>query len=262
MSAEANAGAGLSRLLLEIAVSTPDEARCAAIGGADRLELSSGLEVGGLTPSLHTFQRVRDVIGRIPLYVLIRPRPGGFDYSPREFDVMLGDAEAFIGLGASGIVFGALKGTEIDRERCREMVRIAPGASVFHRAFDFVHDPFASLDELIGLGFQRVLTSGQAADAETGANRLAELIRRAGARIEILPAGNIRPGNVARLVRKTGCIQVHSSARSPAPVAHPAPPHLAGSGMGLDADGRWGTTDLEIVRGLRQALDGLVPEPM
>ncbi len=262
MTGAANASVGGSRLILEIAVSTPDEASSAVTGGADRLELSSGLEVGGLTPSLHTFLAVQDAIGRTPLYVLLRPRPGGFDYSPREFDVMLGDAAAFVRFGAAGLVFGILRGDAIDRERCRELAAIAPKSSVFHRAFDFVSDPFAALEELIDLGFQRVLTSGHAATAEAGADRLARLVHLAGSRIEILPAGNIRPGNVSRLVRKTGCNQVHSSARSAVPIAHPVPPDLVNSGMGVAADGRRLTTDPEVVRGLRAALDGLAAEPM
>jgi copper homeostasis protein len=79
------------RLTLEIAVGTPDEALEAGRAGADRLELSSALDVGGVTPSLALFRGVRDSV-RVPLWVLVRPRPGGFAYSEREFAVMRADA--------------------------------------------------------------------------------------------------------------------------------------------------------------------------
>ena len=104
------------RYTLEIAVSTPEEARLAEVYGADRLELSSGLEVGGLTPSFGLFREVRDR-AQIPVYVLIRPRPGGFAYTGREFAVMRADAQMFLAEGADGIVFGALTTRRADRHR-------------------------------------------------------------------------------------------------------------------------------------------------
>src|SRR5262249_19170494 len=75
------------RYTLEIAVNSPDEAVEAECWGADRIELSSGLDVGGLTPSLALFRAVREAV-KIPVYVLLRPRAGGFFYTEREFGVM------------------------------------------------------------------------------------------------------------------------------------------------------------------------------
>lgn len=239
-------------LTLEIAVSTPDEAVEAELAGADRLELSSALHAGGLTPSLALYRAVRDAV-RVPVWVLIRPRPGGFAYSGREFAVMGADAELVLSEGAAGIVFGVLSpGGRTGRARCRTLVQLAKGRAVFHRAFDFLPDPLSSLDELVELGFARVLTSGGAATAEAGAGRLAELVRHAGSRIEVLPAGGVRPQNVAALVRATGCGQVHAAVRVDAPdpllAAHP---HLA-AGMGGPS-----ATSGELVRGLREQLDRL-----
>ena len=89
-------------------------------------------------------------------------------------------------------------GGHIDKPRCRELVDLANGKAVFHRAFDFLRRPFRALDELTDLGFERVLTSGGASTAEAGATRLAALIQHAGWQIQILPAGKILvPGVVS-----------------------------------------------------------------
>jgi copper homeostasis protein len=240
------------RVTLEVAVSTPDEAAEAEAAGADRLELSGALDVGGVTPSLALFRATRDAV-RLPVWVLLRPRPGGFAYSEREFAVMTADAEPFLSEGAAGIVFGILTPDgRIDRARCRALVELAKGRAVFHRAFDFLPDPLAALDGLTDLGFARVLTSGGAATADAGAERLASLVRHAGSRIEVLPAGSIRPENVAALVRATRCVQVHAAVRKEvADALLAAHPHLAA------AMGRAAATSGALVRGLREQLDRL-----
>jgi copper homeostasis protein len=240
------------RATLEIAVGTPDEAAEAEQAGADRLELSSALDAGGVTPSLALFRAVRAEV-RLPVWVLVRPRPGGFAYSAREFAVMQADAGLFLSEGAAGIVFGILTSEgRFDRERCRRLVELARGRAVFHRAFDFLPDPLAALDELADLGFARVLTSGGSATAEAGAERLAELVRHAGPRIEVLPAGSIQPANVVSLIRVTGCTQVHAAVRADVPDALlTAHPHL---GVGM---GRAAAASGALVRGLRERLDRL-----
>jgi copper homeostasis protein CutC len=252
-----------ARYLLEIAVSTPDEAIRAVESGADRLEISSALEVGGLTPSLHTFLAIREAVA-VPLYVLVRPRPGDFHYSERDFEVMLHDAEEFMNRGSSGIVFGVLDSGGIDRLRCRQMVEIARGHAVFHRAFDFLAEPLEALDELIDLCIERILTSGHAPSAEAGTACLASLVQRAGKRIEILPAGNIRSDNVVNLVRQTCCEQVHSSARARVCDALLGKSAKLATGMGTDDSGQRMTTDGGVVAALRKALDdafALTPQP-
>jgi copper homeostasis protein len=245
------------RFTLEVAVSTPDEAVRAEQGGADRLELSAGLEVGGLTPSLGLFREVCKAV-HLPVYVLLRPRTGGFCYTAREFAAMVRDAREFMKAGAAGLVFGVLTPDGgIDRRRCARLVAAAGKRAVFHRAFDFLADPFLALDQLIDLEFERVLTSGGATSAETGATRLAALVQHAGWQIEVLPAAGVRPENVADLVRETRCDQVHSSARSPtADAVLGAHPRLAGA-MGADVTGVRGSTDAELVAALRSELDRL-----
>jgi copper homeostasis protein len=203
------------RVLLEVAVASVEDALAAQEGGADRLELNAALALGGLTPSLGTLIEVKAAV-RLPVLVMIRPRAGGFAYSAADFQVMQRDVDLVLQHGADGIVLGILTADgRVDTDRCRQLVRQAAGrAAVFHRAFDVVPDPFAALEQLIDLGFRRVMTSGQEETAYNGARRIAELIGRAAGRIEVLPAGGINRFTVADVLARTGCDQVHASLRS------------------------------------------------
>jgi copper homeostasis protein len=207
----------MSRVLLEICIASPEDAATAAAGGADRLELNSALELGGLTPSLGTLLETRNA-ARLPVITMVRPRPGGFHYSAAAFKTMCRDVDLLLENGADGIAFGILMGNgSIDMARCRQFIaRIGTAGArqfVFHRAFDFTPDPIEALEQLIDLGFRRVMTSGQQPTALDGADLIAELIRRSAGRIEVLPASGIRPTNVAEVVSRTKCSQVHASLR-------------------------------------------------
>ena len=234
----------MPRILLEVAVTTCDEARLAAEAGADRLELCSALELGGVTPSPGTFLAVREAV-TLPVYVLLRPRPGGFAYSTGEFETMKRDAEWFVNHGADGLVFGLLTNEGRVDGRCADLVAIAKHA-VFHRAFDFVPDRLQALEEVIGLGFERILTSGGAATAVEGCAEIAKLVRAANGRIEILPGSGIRPDNVAASFQLAGLTQVHASLRGAAPSRSSA----IAQQMGEER-----TTSAELVRAMRAELD-------
>lgn len=236
----------MKRLLLEVAVTTADEARSAAEAGADRLELCSALELGGVTPSPGTFLAVREAAA-IPVYVLLRPRPGGFHYSDFEFDTLKRDAEWFLRHDADGIVFGLLTAEgRIDGARCAEVVALANGRAVFHRAFDFLEDRLAAMEELIDMGFERILTSGGAPTAAEGSLEIAALVRTARGRIQILPASGIRPENVEKLLRETGCDQVHRSFRTRV---------IEKSERLTEQMGERWTLDANLVRDMRAILD-------
>ncbi|MDB5310645.1 MAG: cutC [Gemmataceae bacterium] len=247
------------RIVLEVGVTSAEEALRAQMAGADRLELCSGLEVGGLTPSPGTYLAVRERV-RLPVYVLLRPRTGGFTYSDEHFETMRRDAEWFLKNGANGIVVGILQTADgvnrIDHERCRQLVHAAGGKAVFHRAFDFVADPPAALEELAGLGFERVQTSGGCQTAEAGIARLAAWIAHAGRQIGIMPAGGISPATVGRLLQETQADQVHGSFRSPIPDSSLLVNPGIARGMGAsDPTAGWPTTSAEIVRAMRYTLD-------
>ena len=197
--------------LLEMVATTCDEALRAKTASASRLELCTALEVGGVTPSPGCFFAVREAVS-LPVYVLIRPRSGNFVYTAGEFANLRRDAEWFLEQGAAGIVSGALTSDgRIDRDRCAELAALAGGKIVFHRAFDEIADRMTALEELVDLGFERILTSGGVATAFEGRSEIAKLVAAARGRIEILPGGGVRPHNAEQLLRDTGCSQLHAS---------------------------------------------------
>lgn len=197
-------------LLLEIACETPAEAAAAQAAGAGRVELCADLDVGGLTPGLDLVTATRAAL-TIPFVVMVRPRAGGFVFTPAEVDRMAADAGPTLAAGADGIVFGAITPDgEVDRDVTARLVAAAGAAeTVFHRAFDRVRDQAAALETLIGLGVTRVLTSGGAATGLEGADRLRELVIQAKGRIGILAGGGIRPDNMMEVVRRSGVSEVH-----------------------------------------------------
>jgi copper homeostasis protein len=203
----------MQRILLEICCGSLEDALEAEGGGADRVELCSALFLGGLTPSLGTIMEAKARL-KIPIVVMIRPRGGGFCYTKSEMAVMERDTVLAAEQGAEGMVFGILNADGgIDEERCRRIRKlIGDRQAVFHRAFDVTPDPFRSLDQLVALGFTRVLTSGQEDTVPEGAHLIKRLIEYAGDRIEILPGGGIKPLSLRQVVESTGCKQVHLTA--------------------------------------------------
>ncbi len=200
----------------KIEVCANSAASCVAAeqGGAVRVELCAGIPEGGTTPSYGEMVTARRAIG-IQLNVIIRPRGGDFLYTPAEVQTMLLDIEAAKAAGADGVVFGCLgaDGT-VDVETNARLKQAAGGLSTtFHRAFDVCRDPFEALEEIIALGFDRILTSGQEATAPAGSALIAELVRRAQGRIIIMPGCGVNETNVAGLARDTGATEFHMSAR-------------------------------------------------
>ncbi len=198
------------RILVEVCTGSLDDALEAAAGGADRVELNSSLLQGGLTPSLGTVIEAKRRLS-IPVACMVRPRGGGFCYTPGEFAVMERDADLSVAHGADGLVFGVLHedGT-IDVERTRNLVARAGGReAVFHRAFDVTPDPFTALEQLIDLGVTRILTSGQEETVYNGCDLIRRLIDRAAGRIEVLPGGGIDRFNLRDVLERTGATQIH-----------------------------------------------------
>ncbi len=197
-------------ILIEACVDSVESATAAEHGGAGRVELCANLIEGGTTPSDGTLALCRERLS-IPIRVLIRPRGGDFLYSDTDFEIMLKDVLRTKELGGDGVVIGSLHadGT-IDGERTQRLIDAAhPMGVTFHRAFDVCRDPENALEQLVGLGADRVLTSGQAAGAPDGIPTIARLVRLAAGRIGILPGGGIDESNVVDIVRGTGVREVH-----------------------------------------------------
>ncbi|MBX0289101.1 copper homeostasis protein CutC [Hymenobacter sp. HSC-4F20] len=208
---------------LEICAGSVQSAVAAQAGGAHRLELCQNLEQGGITPSFGLVQRVLSLVS-IPVFVLIRPRPGNFCYSPDELAIMVTDIAQCRELGCAGVVLGVLDAQgRVDLPRCRALLKAAgPLPVTFHRAFDACPDQAQALEDVVALGCQRILTSGGQATAEAGQAQLAALVRQAAGRICIMPGAGIRPSNIWALATRTAATEFHASASHLLPAA-PAP---------------------------------------
>jgi copper homeostasis protein len=200
-------------VIFEICVDSVAGVRAAGAAGAARVELCGDLLEGGITPSRGMIRRARTIAG-IGLHVIIRPRGGDFLFDDDEFASMEADIDTAKAEKADGVVIGLLNadGT-IDAVRTRTLIsRARPLSVTFHRAFDMTPDPFAALETLIGLGVDRVLTSGQEATVLEGLPLIVELIRRAGDRIVVMPGGGITARNAERIVSAARPREIHFAA--------------------------------------------------
>jgi copper homeostasis protein len=199
-------------VLLEICVDSTESALAAERGGAQRVELCGGLVEGGITPSAGLIENVRQKLN-ISLHVIIRPRGGDFCYTADEFESMKRDVRTAKQLGADGVVFGILTETgQADAARTRSLVELAlPLSTTFHRAFDMSADLNQTLEDLIGAGVDRVLTSGGGQNAEDGIATIAGLVTTAKDRIAVMVGGGIRETNVGRIVAETGAREIHAN---------------------------------------------------
>ena len=246
----------MSSITLEICCGSASDCCSAQKGGADRIELNSALELGGLTPTVGELRAAR-VMCDLPIMAMLRPRAGGFCYSYREFDSMLEDAYALLKEGVNGIVFGCLtENGEINATRT-ELLCIAAkkyGAqAVFHRAIDVCADWRVAFEVLKRAGVDRVLTSGRARTAREGASVIAEMVRRAEGALEILPGSGVNEENVTQLLRDTGCTQAHLSARRA--MADTSCAANSALNFGALPDNGYYATDADAVRRVREKLD-------
>lgn len=200
-------------MTVEVVVYNVDSALRAQEGGADRIELCDNPGEGGTTPSAGTIELVRQNLS-IDVYVMIRPRGGDFHYSNYDFHAMKRDLVYCQKASVDGVVFGILKedGT-LDKTRCAELIsRARPLKATCHRAFDMTRDPFEALEDCIDVGFNRILTSGHRANALEGAPLLAELVKKANGRIEIMAGSGVNEETVGQIVSTSGVNAVHFSA--------------------------------------------------
>ena len=199
----------------EVCAPNLQSAIAAKAAGATRIELCAALELGGLTPSLGLVAYLVEVVG-IPVHVLLRPRDGNFCYDHQEWAVLQRDAALCRDAGAAGIVIGALTPeNKLDLPLLAALRASAGGMEVTcHRAFDFVKDPFEALEQLIDMGFNRVLTSGQAPTAFEGRFLLQQLVEKAKGRITIMPGAGIDAGNIQVIAETTGAKDFHFSAKT------------------------------------------------
>jgi copper homeostasis protein len=203
------------RYTLEICAGSLSSALAAQEGSADRVELCDNLSEGGTTPSYGMIKTVQSLLN-IPVFPIIRPRSGNFVYTAHEFEVMRHDIVCCSELGCEGVVFGILHPDgSIDTKRCAELVSISGSMQLtFHRAFDRCSDRERGLEDLINMGFHRVLTSGGMDYAEDAIPELERLVKQAKNRISVMPGSGITNQNLLTIARETRAFEFHSTAKS------------------------------------------------
>lgn len=200
--------------LLEVCADSVESAVKAQEGGADRVELCSGLVIGGLSPSPAMFRQIR-MYTDLKIRVLLRPRFGDFCYDKYEFLTLKEETEMFRDLGADGVVIGCLRPDGMpDMEQMEELVKAAgPVGITMHRAFDVCRDPYEALEQCISLGIDTILTSGQKSSAWQGKELLADLEKRAAGRIAIMAGAGIGPEVIEKLAPYAGIRAFHMSGK-------------------------------------------------
>lgn len=228
--------------LLEVCCGNLESVDAAVAGGAWRIELCSALEVDGLTPPVEWIREVRKRYPSLIIHVLVRSRAGDFVYTEEEVETMAAQVEEALEAGVDGIVIGCLTaGGDVDVPAMERLVQTVESYNLaaelmrsdlchaandshffprpskrvsitFHRAFDVCKRPFDALEQIIALGCDRILTSGQGPTVVEGSDMLRELRKRAAGRIIILPGGGVTPRNAGRILAMTGCTEIHASA--------------------------------------------------
>jgi copper homeostasis protein len=198
--------------ILEVCCGSLASAIAAQEGGAHRVELCANLYEGGTTPSHGTLELARERLG-IKINVLVRPRGSDFVYDVDEMEIIRRDVVRCKELGIDGVVIGFLTPQGgIDVEKTKEIVKLARPMSVtFHRAFDMCLDPYGALEELIELGVDRILTSGQKNMAPEGVDLIADLVKEAGDRVIIMPGAGLEVENIADFHALVGAKEYHST---------------------------------------------------
>jgi copper homeostasis protein len=183
--------ADATRPLIEVIVQTIEDARAAAEGGADRLEVVRAIGVGGLTPSLSVVDAIKRVTP-LPLRVMVR-EDAGFETSDAELEILRAAAWNFAKLAVDGLVVGFAKSGELSLAEFASVIEAAPAVPItFHRAFDSLHDQLGAIDTLSAIRrVDGILTSGGGGNASERCARLEQFVERAGSRLSIIAGGGV-----------------------------------------------------------------------
>lgn len=196
-------------MIVEIACFNLKSALIAAEHGADRIEYCRDYSSGGMTPFLEDFTELRKKV-KLPIFVMLHPRKGPYQYSLKEFDMVKNQLETYKRAGADGFVFACMYNEqEINITKNKELISMAnPLPCTFHRAFDIIENKDAAVEDIIKCGFKRILTSG---GTDNHINELVRLQKKFGKSITFIPAGGIRSGNVQEYLTENAFSEIHSS---------------------------------------------------
>ena len=182
--------------------------------GADRVELCASPYEGGTTPSTGLVKRVL-ADTTLEVHAMLRPRGGDFCYDVTEKQTILAEASDLVAAGVHGLVVGALlPNGDLDIDFLTEVKHVASGVELTcHRAIDVARNPLEVMENLIHLGFARILSSGQKDKAMDGIEALAEMVERADGRIQIMAGSGVNPQNCT-FFKQIGVNAIHLSART------------------------------------------------
>ncbi|MEM9935473.1 MAG: copper homeostasis protein CutC [Bacteroidota bacterium] len=242
---------------LEICVDAAESILAAKAGGADRLEVCGALPTGGTTPSEGLLAYAVENFGQ-NVMMMVRPRVGDFICSSADVKMQVAEIKRAKAYGIQGVVVGCLtEEGKVDQESLKELVEVADGMELtFHRAFEYVPDPYRATETLIEMGISRILTSGQASSAWEGRTILKELIATFGGDISIMPGAGVKPTNIREILAYTGAKEIHGSASQQVPSISTIDPGIVSIGHGKESWGR-AITQEEIVNAMREEIDSL-----
>ncbi|MCM3629713.1 copper homeostasis protein CutC [Paenibacillus glycanilyticus] len=199
-------------MIIEVIATSVDDVLQAEAGGADRIELITGLQEGGMTPSIGL---IREALAAttLPVHVIVRPHNRSYMYDSFDIRAMVHDIREIRSLGAAGVVIGSLSPDgRIDKEILAPVLEAAQGMNItFNRAFDDAKDLDEALEDVLQLnGVNRLLTSGGQASALDASAKIKQLANRLEGTPVILMAGSgLMPEGIAQFVEATGVSEIH-----------------------------------------------------
>ncbi|MEX3011000.1 copper homeostasis protein CutC [Hoeflea sp. TYP-13] len=241
----------MTGVALEICIDNVQSLQTAIEAGADRIELCSALALGGLTPGAGLIHLAAKA--SVPVYAMIRPRAGDFEFSGDEIALMCEEIRICAKAGLAGVVTGVSKDSELDAAALEKLMGAAGGLGVtLHRVFDLVEDPLRAIDIAADLGIERILTSGGATSAQAGIEQIRRYVEHANDRLAIMPGGGINASNAAEIITGTGAREIHGSFGSK---RRPYAPAIRQ--FGFSETDYLTETDTASVRAVRNAVRGL-----
>lgn len=200
---------------LEVCIDSAAGLQACLDGGADRIELCSGLALGGLTPGAGQMHHAAAY--PIPVYAMIRPRAGDFCFSSHEIDIMCTDIATAKEAGLAGVVLGAANRKGDLDYHTLERLCLAAGSlkKTLHRVIDTLASPVSAVEQAIDLGMDHILSSGGAPSVQDGIPVLAKMQQISAGRINILAGAGLTPETAQQIAQVTGVDSFHSSCRQP-----------------------------------------------
>jgi copper homeostasis protein len=197
--------------ILEVIVTSREEAVQAELYGADRLELVRSLEDGGLTPEIDVVRAVVEAVS-IPVRVMVRERNSMSIAGGEELLRLQEAARSFSALPIDGLVLGFVAGSTIDADHLRKVLAAAPHCRVtFHRAFESVCSPRESLQVLKQFRqVDRILVRLHDEVGGVGVSDLVQWQKLAAPEIEFIVGLGLERNNISRVREQADLSEVHA----------------------------------------------------